>query len=268
MRGIKTMNKSEFSCVHTLTELVEDYGLVGIKTSFEDEGASFEETIRLKEICNQARTKLTIKIGGPEAIRDMVDATTIGVKGMVAPMIESPFALQKFIQSAHNNINLTSLQAIQLGINIETITAVQNINTIIDISKINNLYSVTLGRVDLVSSMGRSREYVNSKNIFDMAHKCAVVSKNAGLKFYVGGAISIDSFDFLNNLYVDGLLDKFETRYAIYDGSTLKKFNEALLLGQKFEYLWLKTKAEHYYHLSNRDNARIKMIEDRINAQQ
>jgi hypothetical protein len=65
------MNTREFKCVKILTDLIENEGLVGIKTSFEDEGALFDETIRLKEICNQAKTKITLKIGGPEAIRDL-----------------------------------------------------------------------------------------------------------------------------------------------------------------------------------------------------
>ena len=44
------MNNREFKCVNILTDLVENYGLVGIKTSFEDEGATFNEVLRLKEI--------------------------------------------------------------------------------------------------------------------------------------------------------------------------------------------------------------------------
>ena len=44
------MNNREFKCAKILTELVENYGLVGVKTSFEDEGASFNEVLRLKEI--------------------------------------------------------------------------------------------------------------------------------------------------------------------------------------------------------------------------
>ena len=71
------MNTREFKCVKLLTELIENDGLVGIKCSFEDEGAQFNEIIRLKEICNQSRTKLTLKIGGPEAIRDIKDGDEI-----------------------------------------------------------------------------------------------------------------------------------------------------------------------------------------------
>ena len=57
------MNSREFKCASVLTDLVENYGVIGVKTSFEDEGATFEEVLRLKEICNQAKTKLNLKVG-------------------------------------------------------------------------------------------------------------------------------------------------------------------------------------------------------------
>jgi dTDP-glucose 4,6-dehydratase len=56
------MNKREFKCTEILTDLIENEGLVGIKTSFEDEGATFNEVLRLKEICTQANVKVTLKI--------------------------------------------------------------------------------------------------------------------------------------------------------------------------------------------------------------
>jgi 4-hydroxy-2-oxoheptanedioate aldolase len=260
------MNSKEFKCVDILTDLVENYGLVGIKTSFEDEGASFIETIRLKEICNQSKTKLTIKISGPEAIRDLVDATTIGVKGIVAPMIESPFALKKFIDATQKNIEETALQSIQLGINIETITAVSNISNILDQTEAKSLYNLTIGRVDLVSSLNQNRSYVNSKEIYDMTTECFENAKKIGLKLCVGGAISIESEEFLNNLYENRLLDKFETRYTIYDASALKNFRQALAKGQLFEYEWLQTKRQNYQNLADKDSSRIQMIQNRINS--
>lgn len=258
------MNNNEFKCVNILTNLVEKYDLVGIKTSFEDEGASFNDTLRLKEICNQAKTKLTIKIGGPEAIRDIVDSTIIGVKGMIAPMIESAFALKKFINATANNIDHSCLQSIQLGINIETIKGVSDILSILSQEEVKNLYSITIGRVDLVSSLGKDRKYVNDQEIYDMVKRCFLPAKKLGLKLCIGGAISNESEKFLNSLYSDGLLDKFETRYAIYDASALKHFSEALNKGQEFEYEWLKTKSAYYNHLTNKDSQRIQMIQDRM----
>jgi hypothetical protein len=37
------MNTREFKCVSVLTDLIENDGLIGVKTSFEDEGALFNE---------------------------------------------------------------------------------------------------------------------------------------------------------------------------------------------------------------------------------
>ena len=260
------MNTREFKCVKILTDLIENEGLIGIKTSFEDEGALFNETVRLKEICNQAKTKLTLKIGGPEAIRDIKDSLIIGVKGLVAPMVESAFGLKKFIQSAKTYISEDTLPSIQLNINVETITAVSNVQKMLDLSEANDLYGVTVGRVDLVSSMGKDRNYVNSDEVYSIVRDVFSKVKEKGLKLCLGGAVSMESLSFLKRLHFDGLLDKFETRYAIYDPSiALKNLSRALSKGQIFEYEWLQCKHEYYTSLANQDIKRIQMIQDRIN---
>jgi hypothetical protein len=260
------MNTREFKCVKILTDLIENEGLVGIKTSFEDEGALFNETIRLKEICNQAKTKITLKIGGPEAIRDIKDAQIIGVKGLVAPMIESEFGLKKFIQATKLYIPKDILSATQLNINIETVTAVSNAIKMLDIDEAKELYGVTVGRVDLVSSLEKDRNYVNSEEVYKMVYGVFLKAKEKGLKACLGGAISIDSLDFLKKLHSERLLDKFETRYAIFDPSiTLKNLSKALSKAQMFEYEWLMCKHEQYTLMADQDIKRIKMIQDRIN---
>jgi 4-hydroxy-2-oxoheptanedioate aldolase len=260
------MNTREFKCVNVLIDLIENEGLIGIKTSFEDEGALFNETIRLKEICNQSKTKITLKIGGPEAIRDLKDATIIGVKGIVAPMVESSFGLKKFIQAAKTHISSDSLSSIQLNVNLETINAILNSESILESKEASDLYGVTVGRVDLVSSMGKDRSYVNSDEVYKMVEKVFIKAKERGLKLCLGGAVSIDSLEFLKKLHSNGLLDKFETRYAIYDPSiALKNLSRALSKGQIFEYEWLKCKQEYYMNFANQDQKRIQMIQDRIN---
>jgi hypothetical protein len=259
------MKTREFKCVKILTDLIENDGLIGIKTSFEDEGALFEEVLRLKEICNQAKTKVTLKIGGPEAIRDIKDSMIIGVKGIVAPMVESPFGLKKFIQAINNNLPEDVIQSLQLNVNLETISAASNPN-ILDIEEAEQLYGVTVGRVDLVSSMGKDRAYVNSDEIYKLAKGIFIKAKEKGLKACIGGAVSTESFSFLKKLNSEGLLDKFETRYAMFDPSiTLKNLSRALSKAQMFEYEWLMVKHEHYLTYANQDLKRIQMIQERIN---
>jgi hypothetical protein len=260
------MNNREFECVRILTDLVENYGLVGVKTSFEDEGASFNEVLRLKEICNQSKTKVTLKIGGPEAIRDIKDSMIIGVKGLVAPMVESEFGLQKFIGAVNANLPAEVVSSLQLNVNIETTTAVSNIDKILSNKNAEALYGVTVGRVDLVSSMNKDRNSVNSDEIYTIAHDVFERTKKIGAKACIGGAVSIDSLDFLKKLHSDKLLDKFETRYAIFDPSiTLKNLSRALFKAQMFEYEWLTNKMDYYQNQANQDEARIKMIQARIN---
>ena len=139
------MNNREFKCATILSEMVDNYGLVGIKTSFEDEGASFDEVIRLKEICNQSKTKITLKVQGPEASRDIRDSEIIGVKGLVAPMVESAFGLEKYIKSTQTNLSPSVREKTNLAINVETIQAYNNLDSILESDAIKDLYGITIG---------------------------------------------------------------------------------------------------------------------------
>lgn len=263
------MNKREFKCVQLLVQLVEHYGLIGVKTSFQDQGATLPQTIRLKQICNQAKTKLTLKIGGPQAIRDIKQSTIIGVKGIVAPMVQSSFGVTKFIKAVKNNISDDVVQSLQLSINVQTVTGIKQISSILQNPCANDLYGVTIGRVDLVGSMGKDREYVNRNQLYDTVRQVFVKVKQKGIKCCIGGAISIKSLQFLNNLHSQGMLDKFETRYAMFDPSiALKKLSSALTKAQMFQYQWLMCKHQYYSSLSNGDLERINMIRNRVNESQ
>ena len=102
-----------------LYELKNNYNAAGLKAEFESEGASYEEVEELKQLSLQSGLPLTLKIGGCGALRDMINAKKIGVNAIVAPMIESKYALNKFIQTyrtVYKEFN------IDLYINIETET--------------------------------------------------------------------------------------------------------------------------------------------------
>ena len=259
------MNSREFKCSRLLKDLVENEGVIGIKTSFEDEGATFNEVMRLKEICNQADTKLTLKIGGPEAVRDMMDSSIIGVKGLVGPMVESAFGLKKYITAINNNIPESIIPSLNLYINVETINGVNDIDNISKLPEFEQLHGVTVGRVDLVGSLGKDRKFVDSDEMYSLVKKVFTKVKSKGLKACMGGAVSIDSLDFLKRLYSEGLLDKFETRYVIFDPSiSLKNLSRALAKAQAFEYEWLVCKSEAHQLLADRESKRIKMTQDRL----
>jgi 4-hydroxy-2-oxoheptanedioate aldolase len=255
----------ELSASALLKELVENSGVIGIKTSFEDEGASFNEVIRLKELCNQSGTKLLLKISGAEAKRDLFDSQIIGVKGIVAPMIESAFALDKFVKSAKMILPDDILSNVQLGVNIETFGAYKNYKDILNSDGFHSLYHVTLGRVDFVSSMGKDRSFVDSNEMYDIAVDIFSQAREKTKKVYLGGAITINSEVFLKNLFAKGLLDKFETRYVMYDPAlALNDLSNALLNGQKLELNILRNRQSLYRREAEKEQERIHMIASRV----
>ena len=94
------MNELERKMVHQLLDLRENHHVVGVKAEFEAEGTRMEEAMRLKEVVSCAGLGLTMKVGGCEALRDMYEARVIGVERVVGPMVESAWALHKFLSAA------------------------------------------------------------------------------------------------------------------------------------------------------------------------
>lgn len=235
-------------------------GCSGIKVSYEDEGALLNEIITMRYLTALTGLELSIKIGGCEAKRDIVDCIDIGCDTIVAPMIESSFALNKFF----NSLNQYGYKR-EKGFNLETINAY---NCLDELSNdFSNLDFVTFGRVDFVGSLNKDRKFVDTDEMFEMVSNVFKKAKDKGIQCYLGGAISIDSKDFICKLIEEKLLDKFETRYIIFDSHKIdfNKLDELLYLANVFEVEWLKHINSKYSLLANKDIKRIKMIEDRIN---
>ena len=77
--------------INTLKKL-KKIGVIGIKQSFEDEGASFKDIETMRIITNAAKIHLNVKIGGCEAKNDIFFCKKIKTNTIVAPMVESEYA--------------------------------------------------------------------------------------------------------------------------------------------------------------------------------
>ena len=239
---------------------LKDLGCSGIKISYEDEGALLNEMISMRYLTATIGLDLSIKIGGCEAKRDIVDCIDIGCDTIVAPMIESSFSLKKFL----NSLNQYGYER-EKGFNLETINAYKCLNELEH--EFKNLNFVTVGRVDFVGSLNKNRSFVNTDEMLEIVSNIFTKAREHNTKCYLGGAISIDSKAFIKKLLEQSLLDKFETRYIIFDCHKIdfEKFDELLLLANVFEVEWLKYINKKYSLLANKDIQRIKMIEGRIN---
>jgi hypothetical protein len=244
--------------VTTLKEL-KSLGCSGIKISFEDEGALHNEVISMRKLTAEVGIELSVKIGGCEAKRDIVDCMDLDCDTIVAPMIESEFALKKFLKS------LDSYKCDKKkGFNLETIQAYENLDTLS--KSFDKVDFVTVGRVDFVGSLGKDRNFVDTDEMYKIVKDIFTSARSKNTMCYVGGAVSINSKDFISKLIAEDLLDKFETRYIIYDVHQIdmNNFEKLLYLGNVFEVEWLKYISSRYFLHANKDVARIKMIEERI----
>ena len=82
-----------------LENLKENFHAIGLKAEFESEGSTYEEVLALKKLGDKNNLPIVLKIGGCGALRDIQEAKKIGVSSIVAPMIESKYALNKFVET-------------------------------------------------------------------------------------------------------------------------------------------------------------------------
>ena len=172
------MNNTERQMLDILKYLKEEHDIIAIKAEFEAEGSRTDELVMLNEIIFRADMKLYIKIGGCEAVRDIDQCKLLGASGIMAPMIESPFAMSKF-KNAAKKVYGDNWKDIEWIINAETKTCHENLDDIFEEGK-DFLSTVSIGRVDLSASMGLTRAEINSDQMFGVTQDIAKRAKEAG----------------------------------------------------------------------------------------
>jgi 4-hydroxy-2-oxoheptanedioate aldolase len=259
------MNNREKRMIDTLKDLKENHYVVGIKAEFEAEGTRMEEALRLKEVVTKAGLDLTIKIGGCEAIKDMFDARSIGVTRIVAPMIESQYALKKYLQATHFVFPSDEWDSVNFLINIETISAVKVFDEMLKLPEIRELKGVVLGRVDMTGSMGLSRENINDEPVFNIANEVFTKARRAKMECVIGGGVSAFSLPFFRKLPESATLDFYETRKVIFKcpEALSENADKGILKAVGFELMWLKNKRDFYKLIFEEDLVRIEMLEKR-----
>lgn len=237
---------------------------VAVKQSLEDEGASYEDLIVMRKITRKAKLLLNVKIGGCEAKNDIYFCEKIGVTGMVAPMVESPYALKKFLQT------IPPKNKQSLYVNIESIQAFNNIIKLLNQKNINRLKGVVIGRSDLAGSLNLSKSEVDSKKIYQIVHSALKKIKKKKLLVKMGGSLTVRSKKFVNELFKKNLIDRVETRNIEIKLSkkVLENFEEIITSIFKFELEWLKYKQilqkKRKFKLKNDNLERIKVLQKRF----
>jgi len=261
----KVMNQYEKKMLEILRQGKEEFGVLATKAEFEAEGTRTDELLRLLEIANKADVGLALKVGGCEAIRDMLEAKQFGVRYIVAPMVETPYALSKYIAAKDKVYSRDEQEDVSFLFNIETITAFNNLEAMLALASSKpGCDGVVFGRVENSGSIGAGREAIETERVTPYVETVAKACLECGLQFVVGGAVSIDALSSLRR-FRDILLDRFETRKMIFSGSALASpcLPQALRQAVHFELLWLLNKSEYYGLMHREDRSRIEMLESR-----
>lgn len=161
--------------------------IVGLKGEFEAEGLPRDSVAAEAAYAARQGLPYLVKIGGCEAKSDMRFLMALGIRGIVAPMIESPFAMRKYQEM------LPEGAFDHVGVTIETIDAVRRIDDILDAGV--KLSEVTVGRTDLTASFGGSG--VDSPETLAMVKTVARAAGKRGLKTTMGGSINVRTRDLL-----------------------------------------------------------------------
>lgn len=227
----------------------------GVKISLEDEGLTSDQCVKIACLSHLNNIPLTMKIGGAEAISDIRMACNIECEGCVAPMIESSYALHKFISSVYNN----SFEFKKLYINIESKQAYLNIENILNSPDVKHLSGIVLGRSDFVQSFGYTKDKVDSDEVYSMAEKIFTLAKKKELTTLMGGNLNVNSLDFIKSLYDKKLLDYVETRNVKVKLTKdfLKNYSDNLTQMIRFEVDWLNLKTTQLQSLFKKDIKRV-----------
>jgi hypothetical protein len=221
-----------------LVELKEAHHALELKAEFEAEGATYEEALFLKELAACAGLGLAVKIGGSGALCDMRTAKTLGANTIVAPMVESPYALKKYIHTAGLVFNEGGAD---FWLNIETIVGFENLDAILKSPEAESVAGIVFGRSDMAGSMGLNQDNANSAEILNIANEISKKASEHGKKLIIGGGISPSSLPFLAQT---SKLYGFETRKVVF--SAHSNAEHGILKALEFELIWLENRSMSY----------------------
>jgi hypothetical protein len=240
----------------------DEFGVVAVKAEFEAEGTRSDEFLRLLHLAHYANLRVALKIGGCEAVSDLLASKLYGVDYIIAPMVETPYALSKFVE-AKTKSHGSNEERTEFLFNLETQTTLDNLDGMVKVAK-GNVHGIVFGRVDFTLSRGMPRDAINDPSITDAVLKVAHACVANNLELVVGGSVAPASIDSLRQFRAVRL-DRFETRKVVFDGAAVEtaSIEAGIQNAVDFELAWLENKQAYYNAIALEDAARIEMMKKR-----
>ncbi len=251
------MRKLKNEMVEILKGLKQTHGITAIKASFETEDIQLFELLRIVELAAAADVGIVVKLGGSEALTDIRMARMLGAAAVLGPMIESKFALEKYLELCARTF--APEEHVKYLINIETAAGCRRIEDIISAHNVDMLDTVVLGRSDLRSSI--DADDVNAPEVMALARELFTKLKTRSIRCLVGGGITAQTVPFLEEL--DGLVDGFETLKVVFGDYRKAKHDLAGGIQQAlgYELKWYQLKQQYYQQRYQEDTKKIDRLE-------
>jgi 4-hydroxy-2-oxoheptanedioate aldolase len=203
---VNTEGARPFTFVEAAVSPIDFSRFASLKGEFEAEGLNPVELAGEAIWAARRGLDYLVKIGGCEAKSDVDYLQRLGIRSLVAPMIESRFAMSKYMdmlpQGAFDHV----------GVTIETFHAVERIEEILDAG--TKLTAVTIGRSDLTASFGGSG--TNSPETLEKTLKVAHAAKARGLEVTMGGSVDARTRELLREGHpLSAVIDAVETRKIV-----------------------------------------------------
>ncbi len=240
-----------------LLKLKKQYGASCLKLSTEDAAMSFEQIRFWTELAGEI-LPVMVKIGGPNARNDIKQLLSLNIDGLIAPMVESAYGLENFLAAVRDFTTPMQIERLVKQINIETVTAVEQLDAILASPVAELLDEITIGCSDLSQSLKKDRM---DAEVQKMVREAVARIKAKNIKVSVGGGISPDTID---AILQDVQPHQFNTRVVTFSVEPEKSYRRAVAETLDFELQMLEHDLKKGFISLDEEKFRARQLRERL----
>jgi HpcH/HpaI aldolase/citrate lyase family len=214
--------------IQSLRNLKNRYCASCLKLSTEDAAMSYDQ-IRFWTELAKGVLPVMVKIGGPNARNDIKQLIALNIDGLIAPMVESTYGLENFLAAVRDLTTPMQMQRLVKQINIETATAVDQLDAILAVPEADLLNEITIGCSDLSQSLKKDRM---DPEVQSLVRSAVARIKARNIKVSVGGGIAPDTID---GILQDVQPHQFNTRVVTFSVQAGQSYQTAVAETLDFE---------------------------------
>ena len=243
--------------IECLLRLKNQFGASCLKLSTEDAAMSFEQ-IRFWTQLAQGVLPVMVKIGGPNARNDIKQLLSLNIDGLIAPMVESVYGLENFLAAVRDFTTPMQMQRLVKQINIETVTAVEQLDAILASPEADLLDEITIGCSDLSQSLKKDRM---DPEVQRLVREAVGRIKANNIKVSVGGGIAPDTID---AILLDIHPHQFNTRVVTFSVQPGKSYQTAVTETLEFELRMLENDLKKGFISLDEEKFRSRQLRKRL----